>query len=138
MGAGTATTPGGYGKCAGEHELGATTASDAIKIVRWFGDRQLELLHSHRFGWLRTKAEKLHKILMRHPGRQATLGALAKSHCCPPNVQWRVSQWFLLGSRQLDRVGRVSGADGELGEGLFEQGVVGGIWRLWGGLESGQ
>jgi hypothetical protein len=70
-----------HGKCAAEHELSATTASDAIEIVRWFGDQQLELLHSHRFGWLRTKAEKLHKTLLRHPGRRATLGELAKSHC---------------------------------------------------------
>ena len=66
---------------AAEHELSDATARDAIEVVRWFGDRQLELLHTRRFDWLRTKAEKLHKILLRHPDHRATVGELSKSHC---------------------------------------------------------
>jgi hypothetical protein len=70
-----------YRKCASEHELSASTARDAIEVVRWFCDRLLEILQSRRFDWLRKKAENLRMTLLRHPGHRATVGELSKSHC---------------------------------------------------------
>ena len=72
-----------HGKEAAEHGLSAATARDAIEVLRWFGGRQLELLHSRRFAWMREKAEQLHKTLQRHPDRHATVGELSKSHGWP-------------------------------------------------------
>lgn len=68
-----------HGRDAGNHELSAATATAAIRIGRWFADRQVEALLGHRDAWLRRRGEKLREKLLIMQKGWANLGELAKA-----------------------------------------------------------
>lgn len=68
-----------HGAGAGNHPLSVETAGHAIRIGRWFVNRQLEALFMQRDAWLRRKAERLREKLVDTKTGAATLGALAKA-----------------------------------------------------------
>ena len=68
-----------HGAAAADHPLSVETARNAIRIGRWFADRQLEALFMHRNAWLRRRAEVLREKLLDIKSGKATLGLLAKA-----------------------------------------------------------
>ena len=70
---------GEYGAAGAIVPLSAATARYAIRISRWFVNRQLEALALARNGWLRRRAGELRQKLLNFPESQTTLGILAKA-----------------------------------------------------------
>jgi hypothetical protein len=76
-----------HGAASADHPLSVETASNAIRISRWFAERQIEALFMHREAWMHRRAEHLHGKLVRMRNGKATLGQLAKAGW--PNAEVR-------------------------------------------------
>ena len=70
---------GEYGAGATIVQLSAATASHAIRISRWFVNRQLEALFMQRNAWLRQRAGVLREKLLTIKSGKATLGELVRA-----------------------------------------------------------
>jgi len=68
-----------HGADAAAHQISVETARNAIRIGRWFSERQLEALFMHRNEWLRHRAEKLREKILNIKSGKAKLGELASA-----------------------------------------------------------
>jgi len=68
-----------HGGDAADHPLSAETARHAIRISRWFVNRQLEALFMQRNAWLRQRAGVLREKLLTIKSGKATLGELVRA-----------------------------------------------------------
>lgn len=68
-----------HGCKAHQVELNATTAENAVEVMRWFSDRQLEILASGRRGKMKKRLDALNAVLAEARGEIA-FGKLSHSH----------------------------------------------------------
>lgn len=68
-----------HGADAADHPISVETARNAIRIGRWFSERQIEALFMHRNEWLRRRAEKLREKILNIKSGKAKLGELASA-----------------------------------------------------------
>jgi hypothetical protein len=69
-----------HGVQAHGHPLSQATARNAVRIGKWLAAHQVEMLDGYRVSRRRARAEQMRGVLLKHPGRTATLGRLSKSH----------------------------------------------------------
>lgn len=69
-----------YGAEAHKHELDITTAHNAVRLARWFGDQQLRILSSKSLKRHAPRMQRLLRNLQDSPDGQMTFRDLANSH----------------------------------------------------------
>jgi hypothetical protein len=127
---------------AGAPGRGEATARHAIRIGRWFVNRQLEALALARNGWLRRRAAQLRQRQLDFPEGRTTLGALAKSGwsndevrrlagSCPDLITIERKPAGSQGGRPTEHVKAARGSQESRRSGMRRNGGATGR-RLWG------